>query len=316
MAANLERAKKVIDQRRDAAERAAEQKRRELEAVSPELKELNLKISRAGIDALRAVTSGRTDTAYLEQLSEQSRADREKRVEILKGLGLPADALEVHYTCPNCEDTGVKDGYYCDCLKALVRQFQYESLCSCAPAKDCTFETFDLNYYDADSRGHMTQVYEYCKAWADDFDRTSNSILMYGQTGLGKTHLSLAISNVVVGKGFNVIYTSAGNLFNKLEKESFGRLAADESPSDAVLSCDLLVLDDLGSEFTKPFVVSAFYNIVNSRILSGLPTIISTNLMYDEIADRYNPRVYSRLIGDYQMLEFLGSDIRQIKNDR
>ncbi|MBO4446038.1 MAG: ATP-binding protein [Clostridia bacterium] len=315
MAAMIERAMKVIESRKAAAERAAEERRRELETVSPELKELNRRISRTGLEALKAVTAGDNSAALIEKLSKESAENIEKRAAVLVSLGLPADTLDVHYTCPVCEDTGRKDGHYCECLKALVRQFQHDSLCSCTPAKECTFENFRLDYYDASVRDHMSQVLDYCKAWAADFDRTSNSILMYGQTGLGKTHLSLAVANVVLEKGNNVIYTSAGNLFSKLEKESFGRLSADEAPMDTAISCDLLILDDLGSEFTKPFVVSAFYNIVNSRLLAGLPTIISTNLMYDEIADRYDPRVYSRIIGNYQMLEFTGRDIRQIKSE-
>jgi len=161
----------------------------------------------------------------------------------------------------------------------------------------------------------MSQIYNYCKNWAEDFSKDSPSILMYGNTGLGKTHLSLAIANVVVEKGYNVIYSSAGNLFSKLEKEKFGKINFDESPEEQVLTVDLLILDDLGSEFSTQFTIATVYNIINTRILSGLPTIINTNLLYDEIGDKYNPRVYSRLIGDYQMLEFIGADIRQLKAD-
>ncbi|MBQ0135634.1 MAG: ATP-binding protein [Oscillospiraceae bacterium] len=314
MPTNLERAKLVIDSRRENAELSAEKRRLELETVSPELKEINQKISRAGLDALKAIGAGADSANLIQNLAKQNLALQAKRTEILASLGLPADALDVHYTCPICEDMGVKDGYYCECLKALVKQFQFENLCSCAPAKGSTFANFSLDYYKGEARERMEQIYNYCKSWAADFDRNSNSILMYGQTGLGKTHLSLAIANEVVAKGYNVIYASSGNLFNKLEKESFGRLKTDESPEEAVLTCDLLILDDLGSEFTKPYVVAELYNIINSRLLSGLPTIISTNLLYDEIGDKYNPRVYSRLIGDYQMLEFLGSDIRQLKS--
>lgn len=311
MPSNLERAKAVIDTRRENAEALAEQKRFELETVSPELKEVNYKISRAGLDALRAINGG---SVSIEELAKKNLELQAKRAEILKGLGLPEDTLDIHYTCPVCEDTGIKDGHYCECLKALVKQFQFENLNSCAPAKGSTFQNFSLDYYQGEARTRMEQIYNYCKSWAADFDRNSNSILMYGQTGLGKTHLSLSIANEVVAKGYNVIYASSGNLFNKLEKESFGRLKTDESPEEAVLNCDLLILDDLGSEFTKPYVVAELYNIINTRLLSGLPTIISTNLLYDEIGDKYNPRVYSRLIGDYQMLEFLGSDIRQLKS--
>lgn len=314
MASNIERAKAIIDARRENAELSAERKRFELETISPELKEINYKISRAGLDVLKAIGNGAQGINYVEQLVKQNLEFQAKRKEILKGLGLSVDALDVHYTCSVCEDTGIKDGHYCECFKALVKQFQYENLCSCAPAKDSTFENFRLDYYTDEAHDRMEQIYNYCKTWADDFDRNANSILMYGETGLGKTHLSLAIANDVVKKGYTVLYTSASNIFNKLEKESFGRLKSDESPEEAVLNCDLLILDDLGAEFTKQYVVAELYNIVNTRILSGLPTIISTNLFYEEIGDRYNPRVYSRLIGNYQMLEFIGSDIRQLKD--
>ncbi len=323
MAGNFERAKKIIDDRRNAAENEAERRKIELEAVSPRLKEVNLKISRAGLEVLKALSLGKDAPAFLDKLAKDNLRFQEERVEILKELGLSDDALDVHYTCPVCEDTGVHDGRYCECLKALVKQLQFENLCKCAPAANSTFDNFSLRYYknivDTDSGisayERMTQIYNYCKNWADDFSKDSPSILMYGNTGLGKTHLSLAIANVVVNKGYNVIYTSAGTLFSNLEKEKFGRWRGEESPEDMVMNADLLILDDLGSEFITQFVVSEVYNIINSRILMGLPTIINTNLLYDEIGDRYNPRVYSRIIGDYTMLEFIGADVRQLKAD-
>lgn len=311
MANALERAKQIIDSRRDAAEAAATQRRIELEAVSPELKEVNLRIARAGIDAVRAAG----DPEAFSRLAQASVENKARRDQILQGLGLSTDALDPHYTCPKCSDTGVLDGHYCTCLKALVEQLRVDSLSSVTPLKQSTFEDFKLSYYTEPALSRMTQVYEFCKAWAEDFDRSSESILLYGQTGLGKTHLSLAIANVVLAKGYNVVYSSAGNLFSKLEKESFGRLATDETPMDTAITCDLLILDDLGSEFTKPFVVSALYNIVNSRILAGLPTIINTNLSYAEIEAKYDPRIVSRLLGSYRMLECMGSDVRQLKKD-
>ena len=314
MASNVERAMKIINARRENAEREAEKKRFELEAVSPELREVNSKITRAGLDAIKVLGMGQGGKEYIDNLARRNRELQERREAILRGVGLPADALAPHYTCPICEDNGTVKGRYCECLKALVKQLQYDNLCGCAPAKESTFENFDLGYYDGEALTRMTQIYNYCKSWASDFGRDSNSILMCGQTGLGKTHLSLAIANVVVAMGYNVIYSSAGNLLSKLEKEKFGRYTGEESPEEMVLSCDLLVLDDLGTEYTREFERAAIYNIVNTRLLSGLPTIINTNLLYDEIAEKYDKRVYSRLIGNYQPLEFLGEDVRQKKN--
>ena len=314
MSSNIERAKRIIDARRESAEREAEQKRIELEAVSPELFEVNAKIARSGLDALKVLSMGQGGKEFIDNLARQNLELQAKRGEVLRGLGLSEDALAPHYTCPVCEDKGVVDGHYCDCLKALVKQLQFDNLCGCAPAKDSTFENFDLGYYDGEALTRMTQIYNYCKSWASDFGKGSNSILMCGQTGLGKTHLSLAIANVVVAMGYNVIYSSAGNLLSKLEKEKFGRYLGEESPEEMALTCDLLILDDLGTEYTREFERAAIYNIVNTRLLSGLPTIINTNLLYDEIAEKYDKRVYSRLIGSYQPLEFLGEDVRQKKN--
>ncbi len=315
MANDLARAKEIIDARRDAAENSAAKKRAELEAISPELRDVNMKIARAGLDAMKAIALGQNASEYIKNLASENLALQNKRIEILKSFGLEADALDVHYTCGKCDDTGIVDGHYCDCMKALVKKLQHDNLCKYAPADNCTFGSFNLGYYEGEAKDRMTQIFNYCKAWADDFDRDSKSILMFGKTGLGKTHLSLAIANELVAKGFNVCYISAGNLFTRLEREQFGKYKSDESFEDVVLESDLLILDDLGSEFITSFTVAKLYNIVNTRILYGLPTIISTNLMYDEIGDKYDPRVYSRIIGDYTMLEFLGSDIRQLKAD-
>ena len=321
MLTNLERAKKIIEDRRTRAERDADLRRAELEAVSPELKKINREIASAGLRAIKAIGMGEDAQKYINELAAENLNNQKKRTEILAELSLPADALDIKYTCKKCEDTGVYEGHYCDCMKALVKKLQFENLCSQAPAKTSTFDTFSLDYYKGivdpntgiNAYERMSQIFNYCRSYASDFGKKSPSILMYGQTGLGKTHLSLAIANVVVEKGYSCLYTSAGSLFSRLEKEKFGKVRTEDSFEDVVLSCDLLILDDLGSEFITSFTIAEVYNIINSRILAGLPTIINTNLLYDEIADKYNPRVYSRILGDYTPLEFVGCDIRQLK---
>ena len=164
MADALSRAKQIIDSRRLAAEDAATQRRLELEAISPELKEVNYRISRAGIEAVRS--AGNPDA--FSKLAQASVENKARRDAILQGLGLPVDALEPHYTCPRCSDTGVCDGHYCTCLKALVEQFRVDSLSSVTPLKQSTFEDFKLNYYTEPALSRMTQIYNYCKAWADE----------------------------------------------------------------------------------------------------------------------------------------------------
>ena len=158
----------------------------------------------------------------------------------------------------------------------------------------------------------MSKVYEYCKAYAEDFTTKSKNLLMMGATGLGKTHLSLAIANRVIEKGYDVYYDSIQNIMDKLEKEHFGRLPREESIKDDILSCDLLIIDDLGVEFTTQFTVAELHSIINTRILRCLPTIISTNLELTDIEKQYSQRIASRIIGTSMPLRFCGNDIRQM----
>ena len=160
----------------------------------------------------------------------------------------------------------------------------------------------------------MGEIAKFCEDYANDFSLRSPSLFMHGATGLGKTHLSLGIANVVTEKGMGVIYSSAPNLFGELEREHFSRQNPNERTFEKeLLETDLLIIDDLGVEFSTQFTVSCVYNIINSRILSGKPTIISTNLTPAELEDKYTQRITSRIIGSYVSLKFTGRDIRQLK---
>ena len=176
------------------------------------------------------------------------------------------------------------------------------------PLEKSTFQNFDLDKYPDNTRNIMSKIFDYCKNYAYNFEVNNDSLMFIGNTGLGKTHLSLAIAGVVIEKGYGVIYGSLSNILSKIENEHFS--SNSTSTIDSVCNCDLLIIDDLGTEFSTPFTRSTVYEIINHRQLNSKPTIISTNLNIDELEKAYTQRVVSRICGKYRCFEFLGNDIR------
>lgn len=266
---------------------------------------------------------GENAQRFIEELSKKNLAAQQRRKDILKENGYPEDYLDADYTCKKCRDTGFVSGVMCDCYKELLRDTALAELNELSPSSRSTFESFNVNYYPDTSdpvtgvnpRSRMKEILDFCKDYAADFGTDSPSLLLYGATGLGKTHLSLAIASEAIRKGYGVIYGSAQNLMSRLEKEHFssGRDNEYEGSEQAILECDLLVIDDLGAEFSTQFTVAELYNIINTRIMSRLPAIISTNLTPDGLEQKYTQRITSRIIGNYISLYFCGKDIRQIK---
>ena len=193
-----------------------------------------------------------------------------------------------------------------------------------------SFETFSLSWYSdtydpalgISPRKNMARILEICRNYAETFSQDSGSLLLTGDPGLGKTFLSAAIARVVSGDGWSVVYDTAGSIFRRFESQKFRREDEEEADADVerVLHCDLLILDDLGTEMTTAFVQSALYQIVNTRLMEKRATILSTNLSMvernNEIASRYSPQIASRIEGEYQVLPFFGEDIRILKRQR
>ncbi len=310
------KAEQELAERRSRALAEREEHHRIAVAAVPEILETEEKMSSAGLATIKALGMGADDAKeYIRKLSEINLAAQTQRSLLLKNAGFPENWLNVRYSCKKCEDKGFVNGIMCDCFKELLKSLEYEKLCSNLPVNNCRFDNFKLDYYPegvgTSPRRRMESVLDFCKTYATEFSQTSSSLLLYGHTGLGKTHLSLAIAGKVVEAGHGVIYSSAQNLFNKLEKEKFGR--SDGNTEENILGCDLLIIDDLGAEFTTQFTVSALYNIVNSRELEGKPTIISTNLTPEQLLSTYSERIASRILNNYTLLRFDGTDIRQIK---
>lgn len=316
------KASKIIAQRRSKAIEDREEKYLKCIEDFPQIEQLQKEIMQTAISAPKAIFMGDDGQNYIKSLAKKNLDAQRTISDILRTHNLPEDYLDVHYSCSKCCDTGFKNGIMCDCLKDCMKNLVYSSLSDKLPIRDCTFEKFDLSYYpdEPDAQTHFNQrevmknIKNYCENYANNFYAHSDSLLFCGETGLGKTHLSLAIAERVIARGFGVIYCSAQNLFNLLEEEKFSKGLPDISYLSSVLNCDLLIIDDLGSEFSTQFTVSALYNIINSRLLENKPVIISTNLPPEQIEQKYTARIASRIYGNYKYLIFCGRDIRQLKS--
>lgn len=315
-----EKAKSVIAARRKNAEDEALARHDDFIKKCPDLLIIESELSKTGLDTIKAVLNGVDTQKAIAKLSKQNLSLQSDREKLLTDFGLDKNYLKPDYICKKCNDTGYQNGRMCDCHIELLRKYSCEILSNKTPLKLSEFSDFSLSFYQSSPDGtgispkeRMGGILNLCREYADDFDRNSPSLFMYGETGLGKTHLSLAIAGEVIKKGYSVIYDSAQNLLNKLEREHFGKYSNSSFIEESVLECDLLIIDDLGAEFETKFTVSEIYNIINTRLLSGLPTIISSNISLDELTSHYGARITSRVIGTYELLLFCGKDIRQIK---
>ena len=257
----------------------------------------------------------------LDSLGERSLTLCAEKAEALVEAGYSADYLDDVYSCSACRDTGyLNNGEACSCLMKLYEEEKSAYLSSIPGHEGDSFAAFSLDYYSGSDREVMGITLELSRRYAVGFGPGSGNLLFRGGTGLGKTFLSGCIAKAVSDKGFSVVYETAGDAFAAFEDRKFSRdvSIAEEAAAKVrrILDCDLLILDDLGTEMSTSFTHSALYNIVNSRLTSGKKTIISTNLSAEEMASRYTPQVVSRISGEYDTVPFRGSDIRAIKKQQ
>lgn len=314
----FDKAQAIISKRRHDAVSENDMRIDEINHKIPQIKEINDALFNTSKELISIISSGNKSEipAKIEQLKEYNLSAQKMSRNMLIKHGYPEDYLDIHYTCPKCHDTGYYNNSYCDCLKKLCGKLSADELNKNAKLRLSSFNTFSLSYYKGEDYFTMKRILEFTEQYAHDFTADSGSILMFGRTGLGKTHLSLAIANQVLEKGYTVIYDSIINILRNIEREHFGRDHSSEM-IDLVMDAELLILDDLGTEYETQFYNATVYNIINSRLNSGKPTIINTNLDFSGLARRYDERVVSRIVSAYKCLEFKGDDVRlqKRKND-
>ena len=281
----------------------------------PRLREIDRQLRLTMAKAAQAVFSQGGDVQ--EAMDEARRENlmlQQERAE-LAALYFEEGYLDDSPICDRCGGTGYVGSSMCECLRELCRQEQKKELTFLNVGKE-SFDQFRLDYYpeENNARRIMDRTYQACRRYAYGFSEKSPSLLFSGDTGLGKTFLSACIARTVADSGYSVMYESAAHLFANLERAKFSGDENARKETEKYTACDLLIVDDLGTEMPGVFVTAALYSLVNDRLLSGKPTVISTNLIPEDIASRYSQQIASRLRGSYEVFPFIGRDIRQIKN--
>ena len=310
----------LADRRKNAIE-LREKHRDEVREKSPEYIRIEKEMAETGLAVTKVMLSGGDVAPQMQKLRETNIALKMERSELLRLMGLPSDYLDYKFMCKECEDTGFVDGKICQCHLDLLKKLTFDKINEATPLSESTFKRFDVSYYPMETdesgismRSKMRIILQFCMDYSQSFNLHSKSIFMCGETGLGKTHLGLAIANKVIANGFSVEYGSAQNIFGTLEKEYFSRKEDEKGRyENLILNTDLLIIDDLGAEFSTAFTVASLYNIVNTRLLADKPVIISTNISSEEMESKYTRRITSRIFGNYELLGFVGRDIRQLK---
>lgn len=306
----------------------AEQQRRlrSLYLRLPEIESIDAQMRSQMTELVRLTISRRPDIKEcIDALRRDNLALQSRRAELLRSIGRSADYLDEIYSCPKCRDTGVYEGGVCSCLDRLYNKELTKELGTLMRRGDESFESFNLSLYPAEPdpvlhvrpRETMSVVLSSCKRFADNFSDASPNLLLQGGTGLGKTYLSACIARVVSGRGFSVCYDSSSSALESFERAKFGRDTPDGEAAALrvrrMLECDLMILDDLGTEMVTPMSVSALYTLINTRLSNGKKTIVSTNLSDEELQKKYTPQIASRIAGEFLSLPFIGRDIRRMK---
>ena len=322
----LRRATQRLEQGRRERRERVEGLRRDAYARQPKLERLDRQLQQTMAQLVAAaLRQGEDPARAVREVRERNLAIQQERAVLLGALGLPEDALDDKPACPLCGDTGWQGAKMCRCLRELCAREQIAELSKLLDLGEQSFDTFRMDYYSqspwpggTSPRENMELVYEVCLNYAQKFGRFPiRNLFLTGAPGLGKTFLSACIARTVSEKGHSVVYDTAGNIFAQFEARKFQRDSADgqeaRDETRRYLNCDLLILDDLGSELVTQFTQSALYELVNSRLVGEKHTVISTNLTLEEAARRYPPQIASRLEGEYHALHFFGDDIRLLK---
>lgn len=283
----------------------------------PQLKEIDDAIASDSLASARKLLEG--DSCAIDELKTQIANYRTKRAQLLTSLGYPADYFQPIYTCADCKDTGYINGQKCHCLKQAIIDVVYTQSNIREILSRENFSTFSYDYFSDDDINPTTglsclqtmkKAVMESQRFVDDFDHKPKNLFFYGDTGVGKTFLSNCVAKELLDRGYSVIYFTAFQLFDILSKGVFEKDADAIAAHENIFDCDLLIIDDLGTEFANSFTTSQLFLCINERILRQKSTIISTNLNMNQMVDIYSERTLSRISSNYTIIKLFGDDIR------
>lgn len=294
-----------------------DQRLREIYEALPEIRELDASVSSLSVAGVKSLLGGNEDAlaSSREKIEQLSR----KRKDILKANGYPEDYLELQHTCRDCQDTGYIGNEKCHCFKQATIDMLYTQSNIRDVLERENFGTFSYEYYSDDqinpatglsSLSTIRNAVSECRRFIDTFDTSFRNLFFYGDTGVGKTFLSNCIAKELIDSSHSVIYFSAFQLFDIFAKSTFHKDEEADDMNQYIFDCDLLIIDDLGTELTNSFVSSQLFLLVNERLLRKKATIISTNLPIDVFIETYSERTFSRISSNYTMMKLIGDDIR------
>ncbi len=307
---NYRKVKDAIEARRIKAIADADARNMEVAALSDDIRVIDAEMRGVGLLLFKTACESKD----INEIRKRNLFLGEQRRAALIKLGLPEDYTEVKYACPLCSDSGFVETRMCKCFREMLITENIKSSGMGSLIERQSFDNFDLNFYknNKDEYERMKSNLEDARRFAEQFGKGVKTLMLMGPTGTGKTHISTAIAKTVIEKGYEVLYDSAQNIVSAFEADRFkSGYGPYEPKADKYLECDLLIIDDLGTEFTNQFTVSCLYNLINTRQNKGISTLISTNLDYNELTAKYQDRIFSRLVGcDSKVLLFVGADRR------
>lgn len=309
------------DERRFQNRYELDKRREEVYRIIPKIKELEEQLISISAESGRQALFGNTEA--LNKLKENTAKIIEMQKQLLVEHGYPEDYLSMRYKCSKCKDTGFIGNEKCTCFKQAIADIIYEISNLKSVLERENFSTFSFKYYSDDyidetiglsPLSNMQKIVANCKSFIRHFDTKHDNLLFIGNTGVGKTFLANCIAKELLDRGYTVIYLTAFRLFDILEKYKFRKdtenvLTASEQ-FEYILDCDLLIIDDLGTELNNSFTTSQLYLIINERLLRQKSTLISTNLSLDNLITNYSERIYSRIVSNYMIRRIVGEDIR------